>query len=357
VSRALVIVGVPAEKRTAALLAAAARGGVRARCVPWLDAMAAPAGVTAGMAAGDVLRVESPGGDDATWHALAARGGETRRFAVGDWRPGRGWFRGLADVLTALDAAAVGHRVTHPGPQVLAMTDKAACHQRLVAAGVPVPELLPAAAGAAALRAIMEQRGRRAVYVKPRWGSSGAGVLAFRSDGRREVLVSTASLDGGRLRNHKRLRRHVDRAVIDGLLDAVLGDGAVVERWIPKAGHAGGPLDLRVLVLGGRVAQAVARVGRGPITNLHLDAARAPVAEALARFGPATLDAVHDVSRRAAACFPGHHGVGVDVLVDPVGRPFVVECNAWGDYLPRLLVDGLDSHQLYLRDVLGGATA
>jgi glutathione synthase/RimK-type ligase-like ATP-grasp enzyme len=353
VSSALVIVGVPAEKRTAALLAAAARGGFRARCVPWLDALAAPARVTAGMAGDDVLRVESPGGDDATWHALAARGGETRRFAAGEWRPGRAWYRGLEQALAGLDAAAAGVRVTHPGAQVLAMTDKLACQRRLVAAGVPVPELLPEVADAGSLRAAMQRLGRRAVYVKPRWGSSGAGVLAFRSDGRRELLVSTASLEAGRLHNHKRLQRHVDRAVIDALLDAVLGDGAIVQRWIPKAGHAGGPLDLRVLVLGDRVAQAVGRVGRGPITNLHLDAARAPVAEALARFGPSTLEAVHDVSRRAAACFPGHHGVGVDVLVDPAGRPFVVECNAWGDYLPRLLVDGLDSHELYLRDVLG----
>ena len=77
--------------------------------------------------------------------------------------------------------------------------------------------------------------------------------------------------------------------------------------------------------------------------------------DALARFGPAALAAVHDVCRRAAGCFPGHHAVGVDVLVDPAGRPFVVECNAWGDHLPRLLVDGEDSHERYLREVFARA--
>ena len=71
----------------------------------------------------------------------------------------------------------------------------------------------------------------------------------------------------------------------------------------------------RVLVINGQVAQRIARVGRGTITNLHIDASRLDAEQALQSFGAKTIAAVYDVCRRAAACFPGQLAVGVDVMV------------------------------------------
>ena len=68
---------------------------------------------------------------------------------------------------------------------------------------------------------------------------------------------------------------------------------------------------------------------------------------------PRTITAVYEVCRRAADCFPGQLAVGVDVMVDPAGRPYVLECNAWGDYLPRLLSDGRDSYQSQVHALFG----
>jgi len=345
----LVVVGVPNDKRTMALLSAVERARAEATCVPWSVAMQSPQAVGDAGRAGDYLRVESPGADAATWRALASAGGEERVFEAGEWRPGRGWFRGLEAFLAALEPHVAHLRPTHPGDHVLAMMDKRACHERLARAGVPVPEMLPTPANADELRLTMRALGRAAVYVKPRWGSSGAGVLAYRYAAGRELLVTTARLLGGRMFNHKRLYRYESRSDIDVLLNAVLTDGAFVQRWIPKAGTAGGPLDLRVLVIRGTAAQAVGRVGRGTITNLHLDASRVSVEAALASFGSSAWPHVQSLAEQAAACFAGHHSVGVDVMVDTRGKPFVIECNAWGDYLPRLLVDGLDSYDLYVR--------
>jgi glutathione synthase/RimK-type ligase-like ATP-grasp enzyme len=353
----LVIVGVPGEKRTAALLRAAERRGIAARCVPWSVALAAPALVGAAGSAGDFLRVESPGADAATWHALSRLGGDERPVDAFEWRPGRSWFGGLTRFLRALDEHSAHLRTTHPSAQILAMTDKRVCHERLARAGVPVPEALPAAHDADELREIMRGAGRSAVYIKPRWGSSGAGVLAFRRGASRELLTTTAQLEGGRLYNRKRLCTYHTRGEIDLLIGAVLADGAIVQRWLPKLGTARGPFDLRVLVVRGRIAQTVARIGRGTITNLHLDALRAGVDEVLAPLGPAAASRVYETCQRAAACFPGHHCVGVDVMVDPRGNPFVLECNAWGDYLPRLLVDGMDSYELYLQGLFDAAGA
>jgi hypothetical protein len=39
---------------------------------------------------------------------------------------------------------------------------------------------------------------------------------------------------------------------------------------MPKAGIDGRTFDLRVLVIAGRARHAVARLSRGPMTNLHL---------------------------------------------------------------------------------------
>ncbi|MDP2315497.1 MAG: STM4014 family protein [Pseudomonadota bacterium] len=345
----LVVVTVPGDKRARALEAAAAGGALDVRWVAWADALAEPGCVGAAGRPGDWLRVDSPGSDVGIWHALARRGGFDGAVPAGQWRPGRAWAAGLADALGAIDAGAPHLAPTHPRAHVLTMTDKLACHDALVAGGVPVPETFEAPATPAALRARVEAEGRHAVFVKPRWGSSGAGVLAWRRSGAREQVVTPASLDDGRLLNDKRLHTYTDRGAIDVLLEAVVADGAVVQRWIPKAGVDGRPFDLRVLVVDGRIAQRVARVGRGPITNLHLDAARADPDAVLAPFGARTVPAVHAACLAAAACFPGHRAIGVDVMVDPRGRPYVLECNAWGDYLPGLLVDGLDSYGVQLR--------
>ena len=345
----LVAVAVPGDKRATALGAALARAGWSTTWIAWADALRDPARVGRAGRPGDFLRVESPGSDAATWHAIVRAGGGAGTVPDGEWRPGRAWFAGLAWALDAIEAASRHLVVTHPAAQILAMTDKLACHQRLASAGIPVPETRPAPATPGGLRRLLDAVELHAVYVKPRWGSSGAGVLALRRGRGREHVTTSASLRDGRLVNDKRLHTYQDRADIDAVLAPILGDGAVVQRWLPKAGTADGPFDLRMLVVGGRIAQRVARVGRGTLTNLHLGAARADADEVLAGFAAATRSRLEAACVAAAERFPGHRCVGVDAMVDVRGRPFVLECNAWGDYLPRLVVDGLDSYDVQLR--------
>jgi glutathione synthase/RimK-type ligase-like ATP-grasp enzyme len=342
----LIVVSVPGDKRTRALEAAARRQGIDPVWVPWGDALEDPARVGLAGEPGDVLRVDSPGADAATWAALARRGGLDRDVPPGEWRPGRAWFAGLSAALEAIERGAGHLAVTHP--HVRAMTDKWACQQRLEAAGVPTPPAIEAPGTVGALRDALDALGWSRVFVKPRWGSSGAGVLAWQRSGRREMLTTTASLQGDRIVNRKRLSTYTDGPSVDRLLATVISDGAIVQRWVPKATGETGPFDLRVLVIDGRIAQRVGRVGKGTITNLHLDAARADP-DALLSAWPGAAERVAAAALSAAACFPGHRCVGIDVMVDAAGRPFVIECNAWGDYLPGLLLDGLDAYDLQLR--------
>jgi glutathione synthase/RimK-type ligase-like ATP-grasp enzyme len=348
----LVVVATPGDKRARALGAAVERVGFPPPTwLSWAEAIAAPARVGAAGTPEDFLRVDSPGSDRTTWHALASLGGGTATIPDGQWRPGAAWFRGLEQVLSAIEVGARHLRATHPGRHILTMTDKWLCQQRLESAGVATPPAFLAPATVSGLRDQLEARGWPAVFVKPRFGSSGAGVLAWRRAGLREQLTTPATLRGGVLVNDKHLHTYADRASIDRILEVVLGDAALVQRWIPKAGTDGGPFDLRVLVIDGVVAQRVGRVGRGPITNLHLDAKRADPVALLADL-PGALAGADELCLAAAACFPGHRCLGIDVLIAPRGVPFVIECNAWGDFLPGLLVDGQDSYDLQLRGLM-----
>lgn len=349
----LVVVATPGDKRARALAAAAERVGLPSPTwIAWREAIAAPARVGAAGQRGDFLRVDSPGADATTWHALAGLGGSSALLPQGRWRPGSAWFRGLARVLAAVDAGAEHLRPTHPSRHILTMTDKWLCQERLERAGVATPSACLAPDTASALRDLLATRRWPAVFVKPRFGSSGAGVLAWRRSGTREQLVTPAALHGDVLVNDKHLHTYEDRASIDRILAIVLADAALVQRWIPKAGSRGGPFDLRVLVIDGAVALRVGRVGRGPITNLHLDARRAAPETLLAGLPRGTPAVVEALCLAAAAVFPGHRCLGIDLLVDPRGRPFVVECNAWGDFLPGLLAHGQDSYELQLRSLM-----
>lgn len=348
--RRLVVVGVPGDRRIVALTHAMQRSGLAPPIVvAWRRAIEDPAFVATHGRPGDGLRVESPGSDLDTWHRLSRLGGSAITVQAEQWRPGRAWFAGLAIAMRAIETATPHLVPTHPASDVLAMTDKLDCDARLRARGVPVPTTMAAPTTTGELREVVVAAGLHAVFVKPRWGSSGAGVFAWRRNGARERLTTTARMVDGHLLNHKRLSHYADPAEIDRMLAPVLADGAIVQRWIPKAGTHGGPFDLRVLVVRGRIAHRVARVGQGTITNLHLDGMRVAVEDALARFGPRIHAALDEACLGAASAFCRDTTVAVDVMIDPRGRPFVLECNAWGDYLPRLLYEGLDTYEAQLR--------
>ena len=368
-----VVVIDPADRRREALEAALLRCGQAWELLPWAEVAALPAWVGEVARAGDLLRVDSPGSDAATWRALVQRGesfsgqagtrsrSTTDRGAdhvpdgeAGRWRPGRAWFQGLRAVLTEIEAGAPGALPTHPAACVLDMIDKQACRARLAAAGVPVPDALEAPATPEALRAALDDVGWSGVFVKPRWGSSGAGVLAWRRGGGREQLAAPLRLEGGALVNHKRLETVTEPAAIDARLAPVLADGAVVERWIPKAGARGRTFDLRVVVIDGRARHRVARLAAGPITNLHLDAQRADADEILAEAGVSPARAL-GVCEAAARVFAGARCVGVDLGIDVRGRPFVIEVNAWGDHLRRVWHEGEDPAEAQVRAALRAA--
>ncbi|WP_432113071.1 STM4014 family protein [Streptomyces sp. S1] len=349
-----VVVGVPAGRRVAFFQDALRSAGLPgARVVSWPDVLRG----RARFAAGETVRLDSPGEDPEADLLLRGVGDPTRVEGTGRWY---GRFTAAVAGLAGSVGEAGAVLVDDPA-ELPVLFDKRLSHGRLRAAGVPVPAsptsgaAAPVVRGWTDVRALTAGAGMRRVFVKLAHGSSASGVLAVETTGAGRVRATTSVErdPAGRLFNSLRVRRYTSEREVAAIVNALAPDGLHVERWLPKAVQDGRAADLRVVVIDGRATHAVLRTSRSPLTNLHLggargdlDAARASIAAAGGRW----TDAL-EVCERAAAAFPGTRCVGVDLLPASGWRRFAVgEVNAFGDLLPRLTglpgggAEGLDTY-------------
>lgn len=354
---ALLVLGVAGGKRMRGLQDAAQRhGGLVLHCVHYADAVRDPTAFHALAATGVPLKIDSPGDDAWVQHQLTLRGWRSgsdkpssgpnalppSQVACGELMPTRDWYTGFAQFLRALPATAAP---LTPVEDILLMTDKLACQQHLRAHGVPTPPLLGAIDSYAHLVDLLDQAGVDSAFVKPRYGSSAAGVVAYRRNRRgAELAVSTVHSKDGRHFNAKRMQRYSDARDIAALINTLAADHAYAEAWVPKPRAQHGSYDFRVVTLDGEPQHRVARVNNAPMTNLHLDAQRASV-EAL--LDDAGLHALLNTARAAARAFPRSRMIGLDIVVRGA-RAWVLEANAFGDLLPRLHWQGRDTYEAQL---------
>lgn len=180
------------------------------------------------------------------------------------------------------------------------------------------------------------------VFIKPVRGSGAAGVAAFRCQpGTGRMALYTCGLQNpetGCLVNTKRLRRFTDRRQVLSMVDQFLRLDCVVERWYAKAEHQGCSYDLRAVVQDGQVDFVLARLSSGPITNLHLN--NHPLRWQELGLTSKTMDAVVNLCRQAAGCYPGLRSVGIDILLEKGNlQPRVIEMNGQGDLIYQDIYD------------------
>jgi hypothetical protein len=347
-----VVLGVADSKRTRGLTAASAACGVAVQWVDWRDWLADPGALDAALQAPCRFKIEPPG-DDPVAHLQLLHDGCALLGRSPVDAPERGellaadaWFAGFSRALQRLarQLAALPHvQVVNAPDDILAMTDKLACQQRLQAHEVPTPPLLGTVRNHDHLMALLDAHGTDRVFVKARYGSSAAGVVAYRRNRRgQQQATTTAQMhgDGRRLFNVKRISSYRQADEVRRVIDLVAAQEAYAEVWIPKPRCGNGHFDLRVLTFAGRAAHRVARIGQRPMTNLHLDSARADPAQLLT---PDDLTAMTTTAERAARAFAHSTVIGFD-LVAQRGRAHVLEANAFGDLLPGLLWQGRDTY-------------
>ena len=242
-------------------------------------------------------------------------------------------------------------------PQAILQTlDKRDCKQRLERAGLPVTPLLAGnIRGLAMLRERMAAEKLTGVFIKPRYGSGAAGVIAFRRNPKtgEEIIYTPARLRNGALFNTRRIRR-IGGAEAADITGAVLASGAVVEEWIPKASRGGKVFDLRVVFQFGHAAYTVARQSRGQITNLRLSNGALPAGEL--GLGAKPLAEIEALCRRAAALFPGLNCAGFDILLEKDTLcPRIIEINGQGDLIHQDIYGGNSIYREQIQWTCGAA--
>ncbi|MDB6151905.1 MAG: hypothetical protein JWL90_358 [Chthoniobacteraceae bacterium] len=288
----------------------------------------------------DLLRIESPGENDAVATGLIALGGGPARPALEFGEIGflKEYHRGFCQMLARIGEHGAGC-LNSPGDIAVAF-DKWKSHQRFVANEVkrPVSELAPSHFNALREQMRAKQNGR--LFLKPLHGSSASGVCALRWTRHHQQLIAPLQVRSARgsgvLVNSLAIRTYTTFADIEFILGFLLPQGMISEQWIPKLTLPGGAIDLRVLVIDGEARHWVVRQSRHPMTNLHLGNRRGDKEALLEIIGSKKLEEAFELAVRAAACFPDSLSVGVDILLDSRHQALVGEINAFGDLLPGL---------------------
>jgi hypothetical protein len=356
----LIILGTAAGKRVQAMQAARLQLGLPpARIVEWRDWLENPSLLDRELESLCLFKIESPGDDSDVQYRLLQHGCDLlqraapQRLAFGELRDTDAWYAGLAVALSRvkMQLAARSHVQTFNDPdEILLMTDKLVCQHHLLGQLVPIPLVLGTIQNYAHLRTLMKDFDLDRVYLKSRYGSSAAGVLAYRRGRKgREQVTTSAQLvhTGGKasLYNVKRLRQYEKRQDIVQVIELLAGQQAYAEAWIPKPRIGNGHYDVRALTLAGQPAHCVARIGALTITNLHLDNQRGDTSKLL---DAADQLALEKIVRQAAASFPRSHVIGFDLVVRH-GEAHILEANAFGDLLPGLLWQGHDTYSAQLQ--------
>ena len=368
----LVVIGNPENRRVEFFCDAAARLGFpRPRVLAYEAILAGEVEIVPSVPVGSLVRIESPGENAAVERRFIAAGALSsgqppdvvdglREVVVDHGRihQPQFWYAGFSDWLSRVEQQLAAKNVTwmnHPSDIGL-MFDKLRCQQQLSENKLPVPGLLGEITSYAQLRQKMRERGVTRVFVKLLHGSSASGVVAFQTSGTRVLAVTSVELvEAGadvELYNSLKMRRYERETQACQLIDAVCRHGAYAEVWLPKAGWRGKTFDLRVVVINGQVRHVVMRTSRGPVTNLHLGNARGDVRELLANLPSGTKERAWETCRQVARVFPRSLYLGIDLLFSPrFDKHAILEVNAFGDLLPNVLSDGMDTYAAELHAV------
>lgn len=355
----MVLIGQPGshpsgQRRTQRLREALSRRQLPTpRVFDYMTLLSAPDVVLDAAQGAIAVKLDSPGAGDEVHDAFVRRGASLVDGARASPR-GHGElvdahlrFHGFADLLQSMASALPTVRWLNAPGDILRMCDKWRCQQALQATGAQTPAMLGLIEGYAHLQSMLDAGGHDRVFVKARYGSSAAGVVAYRRhrDGRAVACTTVGIRQAGdrtRLFNQLQLQRYTRTGEIAALVDALATQGAYAEAWVAKPRASNDParhFDLRVIACNGEARQRVARLSSGPMTNLHLGNQRADLQHLL------DDDAGVRIERavaQASTAFPHSRCIGFD-LIPLRDRCVFLEANAFGDDLQDVTWQGRDA--------------
>ena len=358
----VILVGAPDGPRIIAFQDALARCGHEAGVVmSYADLLKNPDSLAVKCSPSTWMQFTSPDRDAETLHALYQAGeamarehgypalnSDEAQAAVDT----RGLLGAPAQLAMGLNCAILkaGHIAQHTGarmsahPKEIALAfDKTASMARLNACGVPVPRQLGVVGGFDDLVEKMQAAATQRVFLKMRFGSSAAAMIALMmSKSGRVCAYTTAEISAsGDVYTTRRVAKLEQLSQVRELVNRLAPDGLHGEVWIPKAGVANHICDLRVITISGAPLFNVLRMSHHPMTNLHLGGKRGTVEQLQARLAPEDWRAMIKSCRKVAALFPATQALGIDVAIHANLRDHaVLEVNAFGDFVKDVRYNG-----------------
>ena len=249
------------------------------------------------------------------------------------------------------------HLAAHPKVDIMnsiqsiqLLFDKTACHQHFLKHHIRVVPAIYEVESYDDLRLKMSEKGWNRVFIKPVHGSSASGVIAYRINKQKEQAITSAelvhSMGKTSIFNSLKIQYYNNNKAIRYLVDTLAKEGILVEQWIPKASLDKGVFDLRIVVIGGQAQHIVVRQSQSPMTNLHLGNQRGDLSVLKETIGAKKWAAVRTLAEQAAQCLPKSLYVGMDVMLSStLKNSYVLEANAFGDLLPNVLVNDMDTYE------------
>lgn len=363
------LIGNPENRRCQYFIAAVKSQGFAAPfVVSYLDILQQKVDLNNIFAQTDYLRLESPGENRTVHQAFLKLGVEHPLLdpasSIGlaalqqlPFEKGRIQFLrqnhlGFVSFLDQLQARIEAHpqlKLMNGIKGIKLMFDKTACHQHFSQHNIAVPLALYSIKNYEDLRSKMQEKGWKRVFIKPIHGSSASGVIAFRTQGDKVQAITSVELikEGAafKLFNSLKIRTYNSAIEIACLVNFLAKEGVLVEQWIPKASLEGGTFDLRMVVIGGKTQQVVVRQSQSPMTNLHLGNQRGHIEEVKEVIGLEKWQAMSLLAEQAAASLPNTLYAGMDVMIsNSLKKNYILEANAFGDLLPNVFINNMDTY-------------
>lgn len=247
----------------------------------------------------------------------------------------------------------------HPH-DIAKMFDKSYCNQLFANNKLPVAQSLGNINCYEELRETMYEKGYQKVFIKLNQGSSGSGIIAYNMGTFNEAESATTTVAMERrkkeikLFNSRIIRTYHRQENIRDIINIICGEDVQVEEWLPKAELNNYPFDLRIVIINGKPQHMVVRLGtKGIITNLHLLNERGNLDDLLSKISPKNWTEIQETCVKTLSLFPNSFYAGIDLLIYPNFKEHaIIEINAFGDLLPNLYWQGMDTYTSELVSLL-----